>query len=222
MNIIHTKSYCLPAVNKDEVVRYCGAKQNSSELCELIELCLKEADGKISARVCYREYSAFIGEEISDLGFTNTASSLIKRHLGGCDKIILFAATVGLETDRLISKYSRISPSKALVFSAIGAERIEALCDVFENEMRLKYKTESKNVTSRISAGYGDIPLELQKDIFLSLNCSKNIGVSLNESLLMSPSKSVTAIMGISALPCCADSGCFGCSKQNCEFRRTK
>lgn len=53
----------------------------------------------------------------------------------------------------------------------------------------------------RFSPGYGDLPINMQKDIFAALDCPRKIGLSLNESLLMSPSKSVTAIIGVSARP---------------------
>ena len=62
-----------------------------------------------------------------DLGFTVTHSRDLQKNLKGCCRIILFGATVGLELDRLIARYGRLSPSKALCFQAIGAERIESL-----------------------------------------------------------------------------------------------
>ena len=80
------------------------------------------------------------------------------------------------------------------MFQSIGAERIENLCDLLccdlSNEMGVKFK-------NRFSAGYGDLSLSTQKDIFKILDVTKNIGVSLNNSLLMSPTKSVTAFVGI-------------------------
>ena len=94
--------------------------------------------------------------------------------------------------DRLIAKYNRISPSKALIFQAIGAERAESLCDLFCDEMKEKYST-----NPRYSPGYGDLPLDIQRDIFAVLDCPRKIGLTLNDSLLMSPSKSVTAIIGV-------------------------
>ena len=56
-------------------------------------------------------------------------SADLARYLGGCRRVVLFAATVGVAPDRLIQRYSRVSPSKALVMQAVGAERVEALCD---------------------------------------------------------------------------------------------
>lgn len=197
MSVVYTENFEPVPFDKKEILRYCGGAENSEQLEELLDNCLSEIDGKISNRVCYCELKISETENGLDLGFCKTNSKLILRHLNGCDKLILFAATVGIETDRLISKYSRISPVKALMFQAIGAERIEALCDTFENKIKAQYAAEGRECVYRISAGYGDIPLEMQKDIFKILDCPKRIGLSLNESLLMSPTKSVTAVIGV-------------------------
>ena len=50
---------------------------------------------------------------------------------------------------------------------------------------------------SRYSPGYGDLPLELQREIIRVLDCGRTIGITLTESLLMQPSKSVTAVIGM-------------------------
>ena len=95
--------------------------------------------------------------------------------------------------DRLITKYTTVSPVKSLVFQGIGAERIEALCDAFCRYIEKEYS----KTKPRFSPGYGDLDLSFQREIFEVLQCSKKIGVTLNGSLLMSPTKSVTAIIGV-------------------------
>jgi cobalamin-dependent methionine synthase I len=52
-------------------------------------------------------------------------------------------------------------------------------------------------LVSRYSPGYGDLPLEMQREIIRALDCGRTIGVTLTESLLMQPSKSVTAVIGM-------------------------
>ena len=129
----------------------------------------------------------------------------------------MFCATIGLDIDRLIAKYGVVSPAKALVFQAIGAERIESLCELFCEEMGAEYG----NLKPRFSPGYGDLDLAFQSAIFGALECPKKIGVTLTDTLLMTPSKSVTAVMGISNKPCGKEkSGCKGCNNQGCAFRR--
>ena len=63
---------------------------------------------------------------------------------------MLFAATLGAEFDRLLMKYSKLSPAKALMQQAFGTERIEALCDAFCKD----YEEEQRvYLQSRFSAG---------------------------------------------------------------------
>ena len=72
----------------------------------------------------------------------------------------------------------------------------------------------------RFSAGYGDLPLAVQKAIFSALELSQRIGLTLNESLLMTPSKSVTAIFGLgSCLGEKTEHKCSNCAKTDCEYR---
>ena len=186
------KSYTLPQIDRREVLRYSGIRSSSGESAELI--CrLDEAilliDGKLSPRVCFCELD--ISE--CDFGF----SLDIKKNLRNSHSVIFFAATLGIELDRLIFKYSVLSPATALLLEALGNERIEALCDCFNEDMRETKLTNGEALRPRFSAGYGDLPLEYQRKIFDLLEPSTHIGLTLNDSYLMSPSKSVTALIGV-------------------------
>ncbi len=186
----------LRAPNRDEILRYAGAKEATAEVEELLDACLTLCEGQIAGRVCYDEFPVACEGSALDLGFAQTQSASLARHVEGCESIVVMAATVGLGIDRLIAKYSRLSPARALMFQAIGAERIEALCDAFCADLEQSAHLRGQRTTTRFSPGYGDLPLELQTDIFATLKCEKHIGLTLNSSLLMSPSKSVTAIIG--------------------------
>ena len=211
--MIYIKTYNEPAFNIKEIQRYAGCKDGYENE---INACFKELSGKLCYRVCYTELS--VCEEPVKEWLSKSAA--LRKNLEGCEKIILFAATVGIEIDRLIAKYSRIAPSKALFFQAIGAERIEALCDEFNSNIKRDFAQKELYVRPRFSPGYGDFSLESQKEIFCILDCPRKIGLSLNESKIMSPSKSVTAIIGVSKIDKCDVSGCKICSKTDCEFRR--
>ena len=187
--MVRIKSFSAPPVNVKEIVRYAGGGET-----ELIYECLKEAESAFSYKVCYAFTDVSINDDVLDLGFASVKSKNLAKNLSGCSKAIIFAATVGVGIDRLIGKYNLLSPSKAVCFQAIGAERVEALCDEFENYMIGENKEMSSS--PRFSPGYGDLPLEFQKEVFRLLDCPKHIGVSLGEGLLMSPSKSITAIIG--------------------------
>lgn len=220
--MIHTEIFPLPRINCREVLRYAGVKEASPELTALLEDTMKEAAPVLTGRVCWREFSLSRDGNMLDLGFAKTTSTALDRNLAGCDRIVVFAATLGLSLDRLIARYGQIAPSKALLLQAFGAERIEALCDAFCEKIRMEAAEHGLRAAPRFSPGYGDLPLEIQQDLFRVLDCSRRIGLTLNNSFLMSPSKSVTAVIGLG--PCANPhhpSGCKNCSKTDCLYRRT-
>lgn len=199
--IIHTKMYGAPPINRKEILRYAGCAEADDATAALMEDCLGEAADALVYKVCYRELPVTVSGKTCDFGTFSFSSGNLAGNLSGCDRVILFAATVGVGIDRLIHKYSRIAPSRALMMQAIGAERIEALCDLFcsdiENFCSDIEKEMGASLRPRFSPGYGDLPLSVQKDIITLLDTPKRIGLSLNDSLLMSPTKSVTAFAGI-------------------------
>lgn len=219
--MIKIKKFDEPQVNKREILRYMGCKDVSADMMDLVDSCLKETNGIFTFKVAYDYFDINTDENCVDLGFISCKSKGLRLNLSQCHKALIFAATIGIGIDRLIAKYSRISPSKALCFQAIGAERIESLCDLFNKEITEEANSQNLFTRPRFSPGYGDLSLDIQKNIFEILDCPRKIGLSLNESLLMSPSKSVTAIIGISDKPKhCSTSGCSECSKTDCNFRR--
>ena len=191
------KIYPAPDVSRREILRYMGCRGSHNEFDELIDRGLATALDAAKYEVCFARFPIAVSDGEVDLGFARVCSRDLAKNLDGCDSAVVFAATVGLEFDRLIAKYGRTSPSLALCIQAIGAERIEALCGVFCRELADSLAIDGKKLRPRFSAGYGDLPLELQRDIFRALSCQSKIGLTLNDALLMSPSKSVTAIVGI-------------------------
>lgn len=190
---IYVKSFPEPELDRREILRYAGVRGESTpEIDALAESCIDELGGKLSYKVCYRELSTDLCD-LPELAKICKSSRSLQKNLEGCHRMIIFGATVGLLPDRLTAKYSAISPARAAMLQAVGAERIEALCDAFCEDIR-KSGVKTK---PRFSAGYGDLPLSAQKHIFALLDCERKIGLTLNESLLMSPTKSVTAIVGI-------------------------
>ena len=185
-----TRRITLPEVDRGEALRYAGVREADAATLALLEECILEAEGVISPAVCYAEYPAVTDGSVCSLGFATVESRSLARNIAECGRMILFAATLGIDADRAVLRHSRISPARAVMLDAVFTERIEAVCGAFEREV-----TEGRPTRPRFSAGYGDLPLELQRDIFRALTPERHIGLTLNASLLMSPSKSVTAIL---------------------------
>ena len=205
-------------VDKTEIARYAGARSTVPELFALIENCLSECEREnaINYAVCYALLPLAVSGNTADFSVFKLESKDLVKALRGAKSALVFACTVGFNIDRLIKKYSETDPARALVFQAIGAERVESFTDEFLKEYA---KDNGVKLSPRFSAGYGDLPLSAQKDIFALLRPQKMIGITLNDSLLMSPSKSVTAIVGIGG-KACGKTPCSACGKTDCEFRR--
>lgn len=200
--MIFVKQYAPPPVRMDEILRYAAAKGGGEDVRTLAQECLAEAEKHLSYQICYQEFSLTRLEKGIDLSFCKIESKTLEFALSGCSEILLFAATLGIGFDRLIARYSHTSPARAWILQAIGAERIEALCDSFCFDLKSEKNKSGKTVTPRVSPGYGDIPLAMQGDIFQALDCHRSIGLALNSSFIMTPTKSVTAIVGIKQESC--------------------
>ena len=209
----------LPAVDLPEMLRYAACRAADEQTLALAQMCAEEGAGVLRPALCWREVPLQVDGDTVDLGFTVFTSRKLAQVLEGCDRAVIFAATVGLELDRLIARYGRLSPAKGLMMQALGAERIEALCDAFCAE--LERSCAPRVPRRRFSPGYGDLPLEGPRAFFAALDCHKQIGLYLNESLLMSPTKSVTAIVGLGRDgKNCGTENCQLCEKENCSFRK--
>ncbi|MDI9518658.1 MAG: vitamin B12 dependent-methionine synthase activation domain-containing protein [Bacillota bacterium] len=194
MNTIITKTYKSLPFNEKEALRYAGCKIPDEETLKLLNSSIKEIEDKLTYKVCYGVFPLNIKDDLCDFNVFSVKSSKLAKNLNGCSDVVIFAATIGVGIDRLISKYGKISPSKSVMISALGSERIEALCDKFNKDFEFENEVSLK---PRFSPGFGDLSLMIQKDIFSVLDCPRKIGLSLNDSLLMSPTKSVTAFVGI-------------------------
>lgn len=226
MNIVEVNSFSAPEWNRREIKRYARIRGAGEGFEKLIDECIREAEPVLSYRVCYSSLPVEREGELLTFGTISTRSKTIRKAIGDENSVVIFAATVGAPFDLLIRRYSKLSPAKALVLQAIGAERVESLCDLFcKKYTDVDLFDGGLCLLPRVSPGYGDIPLEMQREIFAMLDCQRKIGLTLDESLLMSPSKSVTAICGITAkvgTQCSKDVqfNCSLCAKKECPYRR--
>ena len=180
-----------------EICRYMGmhigAVNSETELriCQLLPRFLAE----ISCKSCWMEVPVSVSGNKVDLGLVVVNSGDLARNLNGCDKAIIFAATIGSGADRLCRSASVRAPANALIFDAMGSSAIEWFCDALCDEIDSAYPL--YELRPRFSPGYGDLSLALQNDLLRLLDAQRRIGLTLSESLMMIPQKSVTAIVGL-------------------------
>ena len=182
-----------PPINRREVLRYAGCPHPDPATEALLNECIAEAESVFSYQACFKVLPLRIEGDTCNFGLFSLTSKDLAKSLKTSTRAVVFGATVGVGIDRLILRYGRLSPARGVLFQAIGAERIEAFCDALCDTLS---KDLGGHPTPRFSCGYGDLPLSAQKTVFAVLDCDK-IGLYLNESLMMSPTKSVTAIFGL-------------------------
>ncbi len=212
-------------MNTKEILRYLGYGRHEAkeQVLVLIEACVRELERAAVPKSIYKEYPlSFYGEEGIDCCAFQTCSKALKKNLKDCQSVLLFGATLGTGVDLLLHRYNRLEMSKAVVLQAAAAAMLEDYCDQMNEELEKKYEEKGLYLRPRFSPGYGDFSLECQPALLGCLEAGKRIGITLTDSLLMAPSKSVTAVIGISRIPgTCGMRSCQDCEKRDCAYRRT-
>lgn len=123
-------------------------------------------------------------------------SGSLARHMAGCRSAVLVCGTLGAGYDAFHRAAAAISAADALIVQAIGAALMENAMDAAEDGIRHALAP-GERMVRRYSPGFGDFPLSAGRDILALLDAPLKIGVSMTESMLMVPSKSVSAVIGI-------------------------
>lgn len=211
-------------IDEKEVRRYLGLGKTEPEprVAEQIAAVADEVKQALSLRACFTFVTLKINGNTIDFGSFSAQSASLSKNLKGCGRAVFLAATAGMGVDRIIAKYSRLSPSSAVMAEAAGAAAVEAWCDALADRISAPLNARGLYLRPRFSPGYGDFALSHQRDMFRVLDCAKHIGLTMTESFMMAPSKSVTALSGLTAENSgCSKSGCETCEKRNtCDYTR--
>ena len=105
---------------------------------------------------------------------------------------------------------------------AIGSVLAEQAADAAEAELRQWAAEQDKYLTGRFSPGYGDWPISLQPLLAETLDTARQIGLYVTDTYLMTPRKSVTALLGVSDHPVRGQlAGCGHCVlRARCNYRK--
>lgn len=211
-------------VDRTETLRYLGyrGQEIDEQTQRLLDEVIRELEQESLPKSVYQEYPCQVAGSRIILGNLAITSINLAKNLKGCEYVVVLAATIGRGADFMIKKYSVTNMAKAAVAQAAGAAFIESYVDEIEAKIRQEAMERGLYLRPRFSPGYGDFPLECQKEIFEMLQCSKRIGVTLTEGNLMMPSKSVTAFIGLTTKEreSCQMKTCVECEKKDCEFRK--
>lgn len=125
----------------------------------------------------------------------------ILRLLDGCQEAVLMALTLGTALEKLLMREEVTNMSDAYVLDILASLAVEEAADDLERQIKEKVRSEGKYLTNRYSPGYGDFPIEVQRQLLDYLNAGRAIGLTLTPTNLMVPRKSITAVLGISSVP---------------------
>ncbi len=213
-------------IRKEEVLRYLGFKNQTLEkdMNNLIEETIEEMRNLAKVRYVYKPFNIDRGKD--EIILLDTKMKLLGRdiykHLEKSQKCILMAVTLGSEIDMKIRYYEKINMTKALILDACATTAIEEACDEICGTIENGLIEKNKKLTWRFSPGYGDLPIESQKDFISVLEGNKTIGLTVSDHSILLPRKSVTAVVGI--IDNTYESkkrNCLNCNKYStCEFRK--
>jgi len=180
-----------------EIARYMrmGRSLPEGALAERVAKLRDEASGVVRPARVWRRFEindGAIGSEDARLEI----SGKLARHLDGCRDACLVCGTIGAGFDAFQRRASVSSGVDALIVQAVGAALIEKWMDETEVEI-VKELAPDESLVPRYSPGYGDFPLAAQRTLLALLDAPHTTGVSLTDTLLMVPSKSVSAIIGV-------------------------
>ena len=215
--------------NEREALRYLKANKDDKAAQILVDTVYLKLRNEVQARYCVKRFQCKVDAEgvTLDCGVRFT-SRLLAKHLADCEELLLLGATLGMRVDAAIRRLTLLSVTEGAAAQAVGAALIESYLDGVQSKIQSELDAEAsaKEQTplqqkTRFSPGYGDWALEEQKLLFPLLDCAKSIGLTLTDGCMMVPTKSVTAVIGLThkCQPARVGHKCNECSNIDCEYR---
>lgn len=206
-------------IDKKEVLRYMGQFKGEAEpnIMAVIDRVIEEFINGANPKYVWRIYPIKVTEQSVYIEESVFSSRRLAAHLLGCEKAAVLAATLGTSADSIIRRSWTYGAVNASAAQAVGAAMIEAVCD----EACIKIERETGLFAKpRFSPGYGDFDLMHQREMLDLCDAVKRAGITLSDSLMMIPTKSVTAIVGLTREKVCSFDICMSCDNKECEFRQ--
>lgn len=208
-----------------EAIRYLGYGRHEADekTRNLIIDAFSELEQAAEKRITYRVFDMTASEDDSIIiGNMQIHSKNLLKNLKGCEQVILLGATLGIKVDLLMKRYSYTDMARVVVLQACAAAMLEEYIDERQMEISKEMEKEGLYLRPRFSPGYGDFSILHQKDILAMTDAAKKIGLTMTDSSMLTPVKSVTALIGLSRKKeNCHIKGCEACEKRDCKYRRS-
>ena len=211
----------LTHIPREEVLRYlgCPGTEDPATLA-LVEGCSARLLAAARPKWTYRVFDLAVQTDgvRLDCGLQLPGRDLAA-HLRGCSRAALLAATLSAPVDALLRRAQAEDLAAAVALDCCATAAVEAVCDLAEAEIRVRFP--GCSFPFRFSPGYGDLPIELQDPILRLLDAPRRVGLCATDRHILTPRKSVTAVLGISDGEISPQKrGCASCTfRDRCKFQ---
>ena len=163
-------------------------------------------------------FCCFVVRELPDFSI----GQIIERQLRGAEAYALFICTAGTEYEEYLKRLKEDGDMvRVFIADALGSVIAEKTADCMEKTLQENIEKLGWHHTNRFSPGYCGWHVSQQQLLFPLFN-GETCGVSLTESSLMMPIKSVSGIIGLGTEVRHLDYTCGLCDFKDCFRRRKK
>lgn len=212
----------LPQINEVEARRYAGLKHakdfpdsHIKEAC--LEVQLVAAPKGVYESYAYNPETGIVASNPP----LQIEGSTIRKHLEKSERVYVMAVTVGEGVElRSAELFKEGNYTLGLLVDAAATTAVEQVADQVNAIIDKEAAKAGYTTTWRFSPGYGNWDLTIQKELARSIGTEK-IGLSVTDTFLLFPRKSVTAIIG--CMPkgeqIKTKRGCTSCTQKECPSR---
>ena len=198
------------SVDRGEVLRYLGymGQELDPSLDSRIDEDIARCIAVSRPRGTYRVFEC--GEALEEDGrfvqrLEGTALSFagesMRTYLDGAVAVGVFAVTLGMGDERELRRLSLTNGFDQVIFDAASSALVERAADAAEARIVAEAFSRGLYTDYRFSPGYGDLPMDTQVPLLSTLDAQRKLGITLSGTMLMTPTKSVTALVGLFRTP---------------------
>jgi hypothetical protein len=225
-----TEEFELPfdqlTVRVEKVVKAIGYPENAApkEIIDMVRELLDRSSQYVNVKCGYvwltSEDIDGDGEHLYLDDVTFHTKRIVGVPLRKMSEAVLFVGTIGGEFDKWSKEtFDSGDPLFGYIIDSIGSELAESMADWLEKKIIAQANKEGKKCSNRYSPGYCGWDVYEQHKLFNFLP-KDFCGISLSETALMRPQKSVSGIIGVSESMKRMEYPCDVCRVPHCYKNR--
>lgn len=214
-------------VNPEDIMRLLGEQEGSEDAYsqDVVNQCIGECEKIMrpaAACVLLEALEADSTEEIAIEGISFQAGKIVHKMLKHSNTYAFFLVTVGPEPEMLARELlGKGDILEGYITDLVASALVDSLAGQVHDVLAALASRKGMKVTNRYSPGYCSWDVAEQQKLF-KLFPANTCGISLSESSLMSPTKSISAIIGMGPAVKFNEYTCEICPMKTCHFRKAK